>query len=309
MCVSMNLICIIVEMQSSLTLGNPTDCSLLGSSVHGILQARILKCITIPFSRGSCPSRDQTHFSCVSCIGRWVLYHQRHLGSLIVQLVQFFTKDFLCLLRRHPPSPTHPASVAGRIMIHFCFLILVALGYLLTFYIWYTTFILKILFTVVGISLTPLLCRSFVFCVLYLFIDLLCYQEEWTTFSSSFLRKRIWEISFLRPCVSENCHFIFLCLIDSLARYTRLGWKSFYFRILKALYSLLAYVTTEKFKAILIFDFFLSMEACRICYYFPGFLKFHFNSLILIYLLLFPGIHQSLSVQQLLSFNPEIFLK
>ena len=49
----------------------PQDCSPPGSSVHGILQARILEWITISSSRGSSPPRDQTH---VSCIGRWVLY-------------------------------------------------------------------------------------------------------------------------------------------------------------------------------------------------------------------------------------------
>ena len=36
-----------------LTLCNPMDCSLPGSSVHGILQARILECVAMPFSRGS----------------------------------------------------------------------------------------------------------------------------------------------------------------------------------------------------------------------------------------------------------------
>ena len=41
------------------------DCSLLGSSVHGILQARILERVTIPFSRGSSLPRD---WSCVFCI-------------------------------------------------------------------------------------------------------------------------------------------------------------------------------------------------------------------------------------------------
>ena len=41
-------------------------------SVHGILQARLLEGIAIPFSRGSSWPRDQT---LVSCIGRWVLYH------------------------------------------------------------------------------------------------------------------------------------------------------------------------------------------------------------------------------------------
>ena len=39
------------------------DCSLPGSSVHGILQARILEWVAIPFSRGSFQPRDQTQFS------------------------------------------------------------------------------------------------------------------------------------------------------------------------------------------------------------------------------------------------------
>ena len=39
--------------QSCPTLGNPMNCSPPGSSVHGILQARILEWVPIPFSRGS----------------------------------------------------------------------------------------------------------------------------------------------------------------------------------------------------------------------------------------------------------------
>ena len=46
---------------------NPVDCSTLGSSVHGISQARILEWIAISFSRGSCQPRDQSHISCISC--------------------------------------------------------------------------------------------------------------------------------------------------------------------------------------------------------------------------------------------------
>ena len=42
------------------TLCNPRDCSLRGSSVHGILQARILEWVAISFSRGSSQPRDQT---------------------------------------------------------------------------------------------------------------------------------------------------------------------------------------------------------------------------------------------------------
>ena len=39
--------------QFCLTLCNPMDCSLPGSSVHGILQARILEWVAISYSRGS----------------------------------------------------------------------------------------------------------------------------------------------------------------------------------------------------------------------------------------------------------------
>ena len=42
----------VLVTQSCLTLCNPMDCSLPGSSVHGILQARILKCVAISFSSG-----------------------------------------------------------------------------------------------------------------------------------------------------------------------------------------------------------------------------------------------------------------
>ena len=49
--------------QSCLTLWNPMDCSLLGSSVHGIFQVRILKWVAISFSRGSSQSRDWTWVS------------------------------------------------------------------------------------------------------------------------------------------------------------------------------------------------------------------------------------------------------
>ena len=62
-------------VQSSLTLCNPMDGSLPGSSVHEILQARILEWIAMPSSRGSSQPRDQTCVSYISCIGRQLLYH------------------------------------------------------------------------------------------------------------------------------------------------------------------------------------------------------------------------------------------
>ena len=46
-----------------------------GSSVHGIVQARTLEWVTMPFSKGSSQPRDRIHVSCISCIGRLILYH------------------------------------------------------------------------------------------------------------------------------------------------------------------------------------------------------------------------------------------
>ena len=49
---------------------DPIDCSPPGSSVFGILQAKILEWVVVSFSRGSSPPRDRTSY-----IGRWILYH------------------------------------------------------------------------------------------------------------------------------------------------------------------------------------------------------------------------------------------
>ena len=57
--------------QSCLTLCDPMACSPRGSSVHGILQSRIMEWVVISFSRGSSPPRDGI---CSSCIGRQILY-------------------------------------------------------------------------------------------------------------------------------------------------------------------------------------------------------------------------------------------
>ena len=62
-------------LSSCLTLCDPMDCNPSGSSVHGILQARIPEWVATPSSRGSSQPRDRTHVSCISCIGRWILYH------------------------------------------------------------------------------------------------------------------------------------------------------------------------------------------------------------------------------------------
>ena len=58
-------VCVLVT-QSRPTFCGHMDCSLPGSSVHRILQARILEWFAIPFSRGSSQSRDRTQVSCTA---------------------------------------------------------------------------------------------------------------------------------------------------------------------------------------------------------------------------------------------------
>ena len=76
-----------VLAQLCLTLCDPMDCSLLWgckesdtASVYGIFQVTILEWVAISYSRGSSWSRDRTLVSCISCIGRQMVYQLRHLG-------------------------------------------------------------------------------------------------------------------------------------------------------------------------------------------------------------------------------------
>ena len=73
--VILSFVCLCVCAQSCLNLCNPMDCSLPGSSVHEIFQAKILEWVAISSSRGSSWPRDWTHVSWFSCIGKWILYH------------------------------------------------------------------------------------------------------------------------------------------------------------------------------------------------------------------------------------------
>ena len=90
------------SLQPCPTLCDPMDCSPPGSSVPGILQARILEWVAMPSSRGSSQPRGQTCISYVSCIGRRVLYHCRHLGYALESS------------QTHPP---HPGS-GKKIVFH-----------------------------------------------------------------------------------------------------------------------------------------------------------------------------------------------
>ena len=58
------------------------NCSPPGSSVHGILQARILEWVAIPFSGKSSQPRDQMHVSCSFCIAGG-FFTAEPLGKLV----------------------------------------------------------------------------------------------------------------------------------------------------------------------------------------------------------------------------------
>ena len=66
------LVVVVIQSLSPFWLCNPMDCSLPGSFVHGISQAKIQDWVAISSSRGASQPRDRTH---VSCTGRWILYH------------------------------------------------------------------------------------------------------------------------------------------------------------------------------------------------------------------------------------------
>ena len=70
---------------------DPVDCSPPGSSAHGIFQARILESGAISYSRASSWSRNWTHTSCVSCIGRQVLYTEP--PEWVATMCQVFCKE------------------------------------------------------------------------------------------------------------------------------------------------------------------------------------------------------------------------
>ena len=80
--------------QSCPTLCDPMDCSLLGSSVHGIFQARVLEWVAISFSRGSSRPRNRTRVSRIA--GRHcTVWTTREALSCKWQLTSSFIIDLL----------------------------------------------------------------------------------------------------------------------------------------------------------------------------------------------------------------------
>ena len=80
-------------LQSSPTLCNPMDYSPPGSSVHGVLQARILEWVAISSSRGSSQSKDGTCVSYVSCTGGGFFGSGRYTKSMVHE--DFHAKSYV----------------------------------------------------------------------------------------------------------------------------------------------------------------------------------------------------------------------
>ena len=76
-------VCVCVFSDMSDSLQPLVDCSLPGSSVHGIFQARIVEWVSISSSKGSFLPSYQTHVSCVSCIDRQIPYQCATWGAHI----------------------------------------------------------------------------------------------------------------------------------------------------------------------------------------------------------------------------------
>ena len=127
-CAGLSLVAAVCCAQSCLTLCDPMDWSPPGSSVHGILQARILERVAIPFFRGSFQPRDHTRISCqVSCIAGG-FFTAEPLGKPLFSFLRshqiVFCSDFTILhshqlAGRFPVSP-HPSQC---LLFSFCLIL------------------------------------------------------------------------------------------------------------------------------------------------------------------------------------------
>ena len=86
------------------TLWDPMDWRMPGSSVHGILQARILEWVASPFSRGSSRPRDRTWGSCIA--GRFfTVWASRE--ALMMLLISYYYSNPYILKERRKDSATY----------------------------------------------------------------------------------------------------------------------------------------------------------------------------------------------------------
>ena len=93
---------------------DPLDCSLPGSSVYGISQARILEGVAISSFRGSSEPRDGASVSCGSRSGRWILYHWATWEALCLDRKLIYKKKNNFIQNMVPPSRDPKLKVGNR---------------------------------------------------------------------------------------------------------------------------------------------------------------------------------------------------
>ena len=95
----------------------PHDCSPPGSSVHGILLARILEWDAISSSRGYPRPKAHTCVSYIFCIGKQIFYHWRHLGSpqLKIKMKIVFTQKTKLIWENEEWSPSLYQHTPNRV--------------------------------------------------------------------------------------------------------------------------------------------------------------------------------------------------
>ena len=87
------------------------DCNLPGSSLHGILQARVLEWVAISFSRGSSQPRDRTQVSRINLLQMRELYERRYSPSLRITEI-ILTKTFIGIkVQRQIPQKHYKFSI------------------------------------------------------------------------------------------------------------------------------------------------------------------------------------------------------
>ena len=96
-------------LQLDPTLCDPVDCSPPGSSVHGILQARILEWVAMPSSRGIFPTQGSNQN--LLCLLHWQVSSlpPSHLGSPILHILACLRSDL------EKEMATHSCILAWRI--------------------------------------------------------------------------------------------------------------------------------------------------------------------------------------------------
>ena len=129
------------KLLSRVWLCDPMDYNLPGSSVHGILQARILEWVAVPFSRWIFPTQ-RLNPGILNC--RWILYCLSHQGSAL-----FYTgKGFIFLIswtkgdavgkRTSSLKPSHllPLPNVNGTSVDYCLLVIQIHSFYLVIYRW-----------------------------------------------------------------------------------------------------------------------------------------------------------------------------